>query len=72
MIAAYTEFMSDRNPAAKRQNGKALIRAIFGESALRTEDFFRERAAQANLAKAKRILNRAGKGNPPAPGDELD
>jgi hypothetical protein len=39
-------------------------------SALRTAEYFRERAGQADLAKAKRILKRAGKGKPPAPGDE--
>ena len=39
-------------------------------SALRTEDYFRERAARADLPLAKRILKRAGKGNPPVPGDE--
>lgn len=41
-------------------------------SALRTEDYFRERAARADLGKAKRILRRAGRGNPPVPGDELN
>lgn len=40
-------------------------------SALRTEEYFRERASRANLAEARRILARAGKGNPPLPGDEL-
>jgi hypothetical protein len=40
-------------------------------SALRTEDYFRERAERGNTAKAKRILKRAGRGNPPVPGDEL-
>jgi hypothetical protein len=40
-------------------------------SALRTEEYFRERAARADVQKAKRILRRAGKGNPPMPGDEL-
>jgi hypothetical protein len=40
-------------------------------SALRTEDYFRERAARANIAKAKRILKKAGRGKPPLPGDEL-
>lgn len=40
-------------------------------SALRTEDYFRERAARANLKRAKSILKRAGRGNPPMPGDEL-
>jgi len=40
-------------------------------SALRTEDYFRERASRADIKKAKRTLNRAGRGNPPAPGDEI-
>jgi len=40
-------------------------------SALRTEDYFRERAGRADLARAKRILKRAGKGRPPAAGDEI-
>ena len=39
-------------------------------SALRTEDYFRERAARADVTRAKRILRRAGKGKPPDPGDE--
>ncbi|MDQ2839715.1 MAG: BrnA antitoxin family protein [Acidobacteriota bacterium] len=39
-------------------------------SALRTEDYFRERASRANIGKAKRILNRAGRGKLPVPGDE--
>jgi hypothetical protein len=38
-------------------------------SALRTDDYFRERAARANIGKAKRILKRAGKGKAPVPGD---
>jgi len=41
-------------------------------SALRTEDYFRARGAMGDVAKAKRILKRAGRGNPPAPGDEQD
>lgn len=40
-------------------------------SALRTEDYFRERAQKASSARAKQILKKAGKGRPPAPGDEL-
>jgi len=39
-------------------------------SALRTDDYFRERAARADIKKAKQILKRAGKGKPPLPGDE--
>lgn len=40
-------------------------------SALRTEDYFRERAERGNVAKAKRLLKRAGRGNPAVPGDEV-
>jgi len=41
-------------------------------SALRTEDYFRERAARGSVARAKRILKRAGRKLPPVEGDELD
>lgn len=40
-------------------------------SALRTEDYFRQRASRADRAETLRILEKAGKGNPPLPGDEL-
>jgi hypothetical protein len=40
-------------------------------SALRTDDYFRERAARANVEKAKRVLKRAGKGKATLPGDEI-
>ena len=40
-------------------------------SALRTESYFRERAARGDVTKALEILARAGKGNPPMPGDGL-
>jgi hypothetical protein len=40
-------------------------------SALRTEEYFRERAERGDVGRAKRILKRAGRGNPPVPGDEL-
>lgn len=39
-------------------------------SALRTEDYFRERAARGDVGKALAILRRAGVGRPPDPGDE--
>jgi len=39
-------------------------------SALRTEEFFRERGAHANIKKARKILNRTGK-EPPRKGDEI-
>ena len=40
-------------------------------SALRTEAYFAERSARADVKKARQILRRAGKGKPPVPGDEL-
>jgi hypothetical protein len=40
-------------------------------SALRTEDYFNERAARANIPEALKILTRAGKGKAPMAGDEL-
>jgi hypothetical protein len=40
-------------------------------SALRTDDYFRERAKRADVKKAKRLVARAGKGKRPAPGDEI-
>ena len=40
-------------------------------SALRTEEYFRERGRRADRTETLRILGRAGKGNLPAPGDQL-
>src|SRR5215470_8286756 len=40
-------------------------------SALRTEEYFRERSRRASRAETLRILERAGKGNAPLAGDEL-
>lgn len=40
-------------------------------SAMRTERYFAERAAKADVPKALAILERAGVGNPPMAGDEL-
>jgi hypothetical protein len=40
-------------------------------SALRTESYFAERAARADIPKALDILKRAGVGNPPMKGDAL-
>ena len=39
-------------------------------SALRTEEFFRERGARADAKKARKILRRAGN-EPPREGDEI-
>jgi hypothetical protein len=40
-------------------------------SALRIEDYFRERAARADIPQALKILKRAGIGKAPIKGDEL-
>jgi hypothetical protein len=40
-------------------------------SALRTEEYFRERGERGNIARAKRILKRAGRQNAPGQGDEV-
>ena len=40
-------------------------------SALRTEEYFTERIARANIPKALNVLKRAGVGKPPMKGDEL-
>lgn len=40
-------------------------------SALRTEEYLSERRLRGDVAKAKRILKRAGRGNPPIAGDEI-
>ena len=40
-------------------------------SALRTEDYFLQRAGRSDRAETLRILEKAGKGNPPLEGDEL-
>jgi hypothetical protein len=50
-----------------------LINVALAEkvSALRTEEYFQERIRRADRAKTLRILDRAGKGNPPREGDEI-
>jgi len=40
-------------------------------SAMRTEEYFEERARRADPARVSRILARVGKGNPPVEDDEL-
>jgi hypothetical protein len=50
-----------------------LINVALAEkvSALRTEEYFQERIRRADRAETLRILDAAGKGNPPMEGDEL-
>jgi len=40
-------------------------------SALRTEEYFAERAARGDIKKALQVLRRAGRDTTPVPGDEL-
>src|SRR5258708_8554085 len=40
-------------------------------SAMRTEEYFEERARRADPAKVSGILARVGRGNPPIDGDDL-
>jgi hypothetical protein len=40
-------------------------------SALRTQEYFAQRARRSDRRETLRILDRAGKGNRPVPGDEL-
>ena len=40
-------------------------------SALRTQEYFSQRARRSDRRETLRILDRAGKGNRPVPGDEL-
>jgi hypothetical protein len=50
-----------------------LINVAIAEkvSALRTDEYFAERAPKGDIRKALRVFRRAGKGKPPVPGDEL-
>ncbi len=41
-------------------------------AALRTADFFRDRARRADIPAALALLDRLGSDEPPRPGDELD
>ena len=49
-----------------------LINVALAEklSALRTEEYFRERSSRADVRRALRILKKAGGKNPPMSGDE--
>jgi hypothetical protein len=40
-------------------------------AALRTEAYFRERAARADIPGALKVLDRLGVGSPPVPGDRM-
>ena len=70
----------DLNPIRYKKVAKAegvavnqLINVAVAEkvSALRTEEYFAERAAKGDIKKALQVLKRSGKGNRPISGDEL-
>ncbi|WP_087001896.1 hypothetical protein [Rhizobium sullae] len=66
----------DEAPKVAETEGVALnqlINVAVAEkrSALRTESYFQERAARADIPRALDILKLAGKGNPPVKGDEM-
>ncbi len=50
-----------------------LVNAAVAEklAAMRTESYFRERAARADIPRAMEILKKAGVGNTTLPGDEI-
>lgn len=50
-----------------------LINVALAEklSALRTEEYFAQRAARGDVTRALRILTRVGAGNPPVSGDQM-
>ena len=61
------------NCAGCHEGPNQLINVAVAEkvSALRTEEYFRERGRRGNRAETLRILERAGKGTPALEGDEL-
>jgi hypothetical protein len=66
----------DEARKAAEQEGVALnqlINVAVAEklASMRTESYFAERAARADIAKAKAVLARTGRNTPPEPGDEL-
>jgi hypothetical protein len=67
--------MEEARKAAKAEGVAVnqLINVAVAEkvSALRTEEYFAERARRGDVRKALRILKRAGVGQPPMAGDEL-
>jgi hypothetical protein len=58
--------------ARKAQTSKVQTSELDQPSARNEDEFFRERSRRAELAEVGRILQRAGKGNPPVPGDEME
>jgi serine/threonine protein kinase len=59
--------MEEARKVAKAE-GVAVAEKV---SALRTQEYFAERARRGDVREALRVLKRAGAGQPPMPGDEL-
>jgi hypothetical protein len=66
--------MHGRRHNETRERKVALHRkgSLLDEAHRISDEYFRERAARGNVGKAKRIVKRAGRGNPPVSGDESD
>ncbi len=63
---------ASRRPHGFQSNPPRLATAVAKKlAAMKTETFFAERGARANMKAFKRILKRKG-GAPPGPGDERD
>lgn len=74
-VSVRLEVMPSRSKkVAKAEGGSVnqLANAALAQnaSALGTEEYFAERVAKGVIKRALHVLERAGKGNPPVPGDE--
>jgi hypothetical protein len=63
-------FLGAASASAWSQWTAAFVQLAEKLSALRTETYFAERAARANIPKALDVLKRAGVGNAPMQGDK--
>lgn len=71
-----SNFITEEAKRVAKAEGVArnqLINVAVAEKicALRTERYFLTRGGRADLERASKILERAGKNNPPVPGDEI-
>ncbi|MEK0082489.1 hypothetical protein [Benzoatithermus flavus] len=73
-LQSYLEAEAERVAKKEGTTLKQFINVAVAEklSALRTADYFRERAARANMTDALALLRSCGTDAPPQEGDELD
>ena len=73
-IPASLKAEAERVAAAEGTTLNTLISIALAEkvSALRTADYFAERAARGNVGRARAILRKTGRGAPVQEGDEVD